>query len=161
MLEIVTEINSQESISHPITGQEFPCLYVSFGEFNTPDLNVLLDPLGNQIQMNTLYSNGAYGYFNTSLPWATYQNGQRTYGIGIMSDQGILDWVGSRGNVSTQPLNYNYVRALSNFGINAGSTILGKVYLALGNFATVASEFHTVLTQRPAFDMSMYQQKVP
>jgi len=150
-MEIVTEINSQESISHPITGQEFPCLYVSFGEFNTPDLNVLLDPLGNQIQMNTLYSNGAYGYFNTTLPWATYQNGQRAYGIGIMSDQGILDWVGSRGNVSTQPLNYNYVRQLSNFGIDAGSTIFGKVYLSLGDFNTVASEFQYILSQRPAF----------
>jgi len=59
--------------------------------------------------------------------------------------------VGSRGNVSTQPLNYNYVRQLSNFGIDAGSTIFGKVYLSLGDFNTVASEFQYILSQRPAF----------
>jgi hypothetical protein len=150
VVEVASQVTSQETISHPSTGQEFPTLYVSHGK-GGPDLPLLLDAAGKTIALTTAGNDGFYyGNFTSPAPWVTWQDSAKTYGVGLAMDQGITKWQGWRGDGTTAPYFHN-VRAQIAFGLGAGKTVRGLSYLALGSFATVKAELAAALGKRPPF----------
>ena len=148
VVEVMTEVVSEESISHPVTGQEFPTLYVAHG---SPDLPVLLDSGGTQHTLTTPGNDGFYyDNFTSPAPWVTWQDSAQDYGVGLAHDQGLRDFQGWRGDGTTAPYFHN-VRAQIAFGLPAGGTVRGISYLALGSFATVAAELGAALGARGPF----------
>lgn len=150
VVEVATQVTSQESFDHPVTGQEWPTLYVSHGAPG-PDLPVLLDAAGQTVNIDQPGNDGFYyGNFTSSRPWVSWQNTNHDYGVGLAMDQGITAFQGWRGDGSTAPYFHN-VRAQVSFGIGAGKTLHGIAYLALGSFATVQSELEGALKRRGPF----------
>ncbi|MBI5480796.1 MAG: hypothetical protein HY906_18195, partial [Deltaproteobacteria bacterium] len=150
VVEVMTEVVSEESISHPVTGQEFPTLYVAHGS-GGPDLPLLLDASGTVHPLNTPGNDGFYyDNFTSSASWVTWQNSAQNYGVGLAHDQGLRDFQGWRGDGSTAPYFHN-VRAQIAFGLPAGGSVRGISYLALGSFATVKSEIEAALAARGPF----------
>lgn len=148
VVEVASQVTSQETMSHPSTGQEFPTLYVAH---SSPDLPLLLDAAGKTIALTTPGNDGFYfGNFTSPAPWVTWQDSAKTYGVGLAMDQGITSWQGWRGDGSTAPYFHN-VRAQIAFGLGAGKTVRGLSYLALGSFATVKAELTAALAKRPPF----------
>jgi hypothetical protein len=150
VVEVATEVISQESFSHPVTGQEWPTLYVSHGS-SGPDLPVLLDAGGKVINISQPGNDGfLYQNFTSPAPWVSWQNTNKDYGVGLAMDQGTTAFQGWRGDGTNAPYFHN-VRAQVSFGIDAGKTLHGIAYLALGSFATVKSELDGVLKKRGPF----------
>jgi hypothetical protein len=150
VVEVATEVTSQETLDHPVTGQEFPTLYVSHGQ-GGPDLPVLLDAAGQTISLATPANDGfLYGNFTSPAPWVSWQNSAQNYGVGLAMDQGITAFQGWRGDGNTAPYFHN-VRAQIAFGLGAGKTVRGISYLALGGFGTVAAEIAATRKKRPPF----------
>lgn len=150
VVEVMTEVTSQESFSHPATVQEFPTLYVSHGK-GGPDLPLLLDGAGNTVSLTTPGNDGFYyGNFTSPRPYVSWQDAGKSYGVGLGHDQGLTGFQGWRGDGTTAPYFHN-VRAQLSFGLPAGGTVRGLSYLALGSFATVKSELEAVLAKRPPF----------
>jgi hypothetical protein len=149
-VEVMSQVSSQESISHPSTGQEFPTLYVSHGN-GGPDLPLLLDAGGNSVSLTPPGNDGfLFGNFTSPWPWVSWQNSAKSYGVGLAMDQGITSFQGWRGDGSTAPYFHN-VRAQISFGLEASATVRGLSYLALGGFSTVQAELLSVLAKRPPF----------
>lgn len=150
VVEVATQVVSQESFSHPVTGQEWPTLYVSHGS-SGPDLPVLLDASGKAIAINQKGNDGfLYANFTSPAPWVSWQNKNHDYGVGLAMDQGTTAFQGWRGDGTNAPYFHN-VRAQVSFGIDAGKTLHGIAYLALGSLATVKSELDGILGKRGPF----------
>jgi hypothetical protein len=150
VVEVATQVSSQEKLDHPVTGQEFPTLYVAHGQ-NGPDLPRLLDASGQLVTLSNPGNDGFYyGNFTSPGPWVSWQNASSTYGVGLAMDQGVTKWQGWRGDGNTAPYFHN-VRAQVAFGLGAGATVRGVSYLALGSFATVKQTIAQALASRPPF----------
>jgi hypothetical protein len=150
VVEVAVEIQSQETISHPSTGQEFPTLYVANGNPGS-DLPLLLDAAGNTVGLNTPGNDGfLYDNFASPGPWVTWQHAAKDYGVALAMDQGILQWQGWRGDGQKAPYFHN-VRPILAFGLQAGKPVRGISYLALGSFTTVQSLIGDVLKKRAPF----------
>jgi hypothetical protein len=150
VVEIATEVTSQETISHDVTAQEFPTLYVSHGQ-GGPDLPVLRDSSGASPAMATPANDGFfYGTFTSPAPWVSWQDQASDYGVALAMDQGVRSFQGWRGNGTTAPYFHN-VRANLAFGLPAGGTVRGISYVALGSFGTVSSLMSSTLSRRPPF----------
>jgi len=150
VVEIAVEIQSQEAISHPSTGQEFPTLYVANGTQGS-DLPLLLDAAGNSVGLNTPANDGfLYDNFASPGPWVTWQHAAKDYGVALAMDQGIVQWQGWRGDGQSAPYFHN-VRPIVAFGLQAGKPVRGISYLALGSLTTVQSLIADVLKKRAPF----------
>ena len=151
VVEVSTQVTSQESFDHLPTGQEWPTMYVSFGNGGDPDLTRLLDAGHNLITIDTPANNNFFRKnFTSPAPWVTWQNAQETYGVGLAMEQGVTSFQGWTGDGVSAPYFHN-VRANVSFGLKAGATVRGRSYLALGNFATVKAELEAALNKRPPF----------
>ncbi|MBK6849687.1 MAG: hypothetical protein IPG96_19850 [Proteobacteria bacterium] len=149
VVEVMSQVASQETIDHPSTEQEFPTLYVNHGN-GGPDLELLLDAAGQAVTIATPANDGFFvGNFDSPAPWVTWQRSGQTYGVGLAMDQGIKAFQGWRGD-QTRTYFHN-VRARISFGLGAGRTVRGLSYLALGDFATVKNELDGVFARRPPF----------
>ncbi len=150
VVEVMTEVTSNETFSHPATAQEFPTLYVNHGQ-GGPDLPLLLDSGGNTV---TLAKPGNDGFFHDDFvspgPWVTWQTAAKNYGVALAMDQGITAFQGWRGDGVNAPYFHN-VRAHIVFGLGAGQRVRGLSYLALGDFATVGAQLAEVRKKRPPF----------
>ena len=150
VVEIATEVTSQETISHPVTGQEWPTLYVAHGQ-SGPDLPLLLQASGQTVTIDNPGNDGFYWEnFTSAGPWVSWQNADSNYGVGLAMDQGTTEYQGWRGDGSTAPYFHN-VRAQVSFGLDGGSSVRGVAYLALGGFGTVKAELESVLGARAPF----------
>jgi hypothetical protein len=150
VVEVMTQVNSQEEFDHPSTAQEFPTLYVAHGK-DGPDLPLLLDAGGGMPAIDQSGNDGfSHGEFSSPRPWVTYQNSDRNYGVGIGHDQGLKGFQGWRGDGKTAPYFHN-VRAQIAFGLPAKGTVRGLSYLALGGFDTVKAELEQAFAARPPF----------
>ena len=149
-VEVASQVKSNESFSHPPTGQEFPTLYVSHGK-GGPDLPLLLDSAGMAFNPNTPGNDGFYyGNFKSPAPWVTWQTSNRGYGVGLLMDQGMREFQGWRGDGRKAPYFHN-VRAKIVFGLDAGATVRGISYLLLGSYKTIGGEAAQVVARRPPF----------
>ena len=150
VVELTLEVQSQETLDHALTAQEFPTLYVSHGG-GGPDLPVLLDAAGQTIAIDQPANDGfTMKNFASAAPWVSFQNAARDYGVGLGMDQGVSAFQGWAGDGATAPYFHN-VRARLAFGLAHGATVRGRAYLALGSFDTIASTLASVFAHRPPF----------
>lgn len=150
VVEVMTQVQSNETLDHAPTGQELPTLYVSNGKAG-PDLPLLLDAAGKAINITTPANDGFFhDAFTSPAPWVSWQNATKTYGVALAMDQGITLWDGWRGDGVTGPYFHN-VRARMVFGLPPKGLVRGLSYLALGSFATVKAELQAVQAKRPPF----------
>ena len=150
VVEVMTQVSSQEKISHPTTDQEWPTLYVSHGK-GGPDLPLLIDAAAKTIAINTPANDNFFVQnFSSSRPWVAFQNTKKTYGVGLGMDQGLTGFQGWRGDGNNAPYFHN-VRSVVRFGLNAGAVVRGISYLALGSYATVKADLEAVFRKRPPF----------
>jgi hypothetical protein len=151
VVEVDTEVTSKETISHPSTAQEFPTLYVANGAGGNPDLPLLLDSAGTAATIATPANDGFFvGNFTSPGPWVTWQNTTKDYGVALSMDQGTTAYQGWRGDGSKAPYFHN-VRAQIEFALNAGATVRGISYLALGGYSTVKTELEAAMKARGPF----------
>lgn len=147
VVEVATEVTSQESIDHPVSGQEWPTLYVAHGQAG-PDLPVLREASGQVVTIDNPGNDGfLWENFTSAAPWVSWQTTDSSYGVGLAMDQGIVDFQGWRGDT---PYFHN-VRALVGFGLDGGAVVRGTSYLVLGSFDTVKAEAEAVLAARAPF----------
>ena len=148
VVEIASEVTSEETFDHPTTAQEFPTLYVAHGTF---DLPLLVDAAGNAVTLSTPGNDGFfYGNFTSPAPLVSWQTSDRSAGVTIASDEGITNWQGWRGDGQTAPYFHN-VRQQIAFGLAAGGTVRGISYLGLGGFDHAHTAVTSVLRSRPPF----------
>jgi hypothetical protein len=138
VVEVMTEVSSQENIDHPAAEQEFPTLYVANGG-GGPDLKDLLDADGTFIPI------GFPVNFTSPKPYVMWQNANHDYGVGLAMDQGLLSFQGW-GDAT-----FHNVRPRLPFGLNHGATVRGLSYVVLGNVPTIQSFVKQVLDKRPPF----------
>jgi hypothetical protein len=133
--------------------QEFPTFYVSSGPHasssylpaSPPDLYDLIDANGHGVSFApgsplTIESRSSA----SGNAWVTWQDRAHGYGVAFAMDEGI-----STFRVFHESF-YN-VRPRIHIRIEAGATVRGRAYLALGNLDTVSSAIDGALSRRAPF----------
>lgn len=135
VVEMQMEVINLSDMSHAVTLQEFPTLYATWGDGNTPDLRVLMDSEGNQIAIDQPANDGFfYKEFNSPGGWAALQNTDKNYGVGIYYENRLSGYQGwQKYGV------FNNVRSKFHFGLAGHGTVRARAYLMLGSYATISS----------------------
>ncbi|MCK5800668.1 MAG: hypothetical protein KAI47_25950, partial [Deltaproteobacteria bacterium] len=128
LVEVSTQVTSQETISHQATGQEWPTMYVSFGKNGDPDFCKLFDASHKLIALTTLAPDDHlyYKIFNSPAPWVAFQTNAENYGVGLAMDQGVRSFMGYGGPKPPNAIHFHNVRAVVTFGLGAGATVRGR-----------------------------------
>ena len=92
--------------------------------------------------MDSFYKN-----FTSTAPWVTLQNDNLTYGVGILYENGLLEYQGWQN----RDMPFNNVRSLIQFPIPAYSQIHARAYLMLGYFDTINGLATNLLNILPPF----------
>ncbi len=126
----VTNQGGQDHYSH----HEFPTLYASFGHEGTQNLSAILNSSGDQVVLSGQDGNGFnYSDFNSPGGWATLQNGEHSYGVGLYYENRIANF-----RAFWKPGVFNNFRLMFPFLIPANGSVRARAYLMLGNFDTVS-----------------------
>ena len=133
IVEIKMTIHNLTDIERSPTLQEFPTLYVPYGEHGLQNYNVLLDSNGTQIAIDVPANDGFFmKNFESAGGWTTLQNSVRDYGVGIYYENRLTEFQGWQKDGI-----FNNVRSRIVFGLPANGTVSARAYLILGSFATV------------------------
>ena len=147
VVELQYTLEELAGLDHARNLQELPTVYAANGN-NGPDLWRLMDADGNQINIDIPANDGFYYRdFTSSSPWTTLQNDTLTYGVGILYENGLLEYQGWQN----RSLPFNNVRSKIQFGISAYGSIHARAYLLLGSFHTIQSEANIMMSILPPF----------
>lgn len=147
IVELRYDIQELAGLDHANNLQELPTVYSGNGN-NSPDLWRLMDPNGNQIEIDIPANDGFfYKNFTSTAPWVTLQNDNLTYGVGILYENGLLEYQGWQN----RDMPFNNVRSLIQFPIPAYSQIHARAYLMLGSFDTINGLATNLLNILPPF----------
>lgn len=115
------------------TLQEFPTLYAAYGGHGLANLHDILDSNGTQIAVDIPANDGFfYKDFETPGGWATLQNDDRTYGVGIYYENRLTAYQAWQKEGV-----FNNIRSRFSFGIPANGSVTARAYLMLGGFETI------------------------
>ncbi len=147
VVELRTTLTELGGLDHAATYQEMPTVYTSNG-VGGPDLWRLLLSDGTEVSIDTPGNDGFY-YENVTSPdpWVTLQDDAGDYGVGILYENGVVDFQGWQN----RDLPFNNVRALFSFGIPAYGTVNARAYLIIGSFDTIAGEAAAVMADAAPF----------
>ena len=107
-----------------------------------------MDSDGNQVDINIPANDGFfYKSFTSTQPWVSLQNDDLSYGVGILYENGLLNYQGWQN----RSLPFNNVRSEIRFGLPAHGTVKARAYLLLGSFGTIQGEATTVMNMLPPF----------
>ena len=148
VVELRYTVTETAGVDHGFTYQEMPTLYAANGR-NGPDLWRLILADGTEVAIDTPAGNDGFNYENVSspAPWVSLQNSDSTYGVGILYENGVVDFQGWQ----LRSLPFNNVRALFPFAIPAHGTVNARAYLLIGAFGTVQSEANAVMDSLAPF----------
>jgi hypothetical protein len=136
VVELSYAVENLDSMDHANQVQEMPTLYTANGN-SGPDLWRLMDASGQQIDINEPANDGFFQKtFSSAEPWVSLQNDGQDYGVGILYENGLLDFQGWQN----RDLPFNNVRALFDFGLGPNATVEARAYLILGGYNTVKNE---------------------
>ena len=136
VVEMTMSVQNLSALDHPVTLQEFPTLYATFGHQNTPDLHVIMNALGEEISVDQPANDGFfYKAFESPGGWAALQNSDKSYGVGLYYENELGDFQGWQ-----KPQVFNNIRSKFPFAIPAFGRVQGRAYLVLGGFGTIAAE---------------------
>ena len=133
VVEMEMEVRNLGDVHHKEHPQEFPTLYASFGYEGTQNLNGILDSAGQQIVTTGFDGNGFnYGDFISDSGWATLQNQDLDYGVGLYYENRIQSF-----RAYWKDGVFNNFRSMLYFGLKPFATVKARAYLILGGFDTV------------------------
>lgn len=147
IVEMEMRVDNLSSVHHGVTAQEFPTLYAAYGAGGTPDLQVLLNSAGQQVQIDQPANDGFFfKQFVSPGPWVTLQNTAQNYGVGIYYENRLAEFQGWQKKGV-----FNNVRSVFPFGIAANGNVSARAYLMLGSFQTIAGLAATLDAKLPPF----------
>lgn len=134
--ELEMRVDNLAAVAHASTAQEFPTLYASYGAGGTQDLRDLMDAAGNLVPIDIPANDGFfYRQFVSPGPFVALQNPTHDYGVGIYYENRLAEFQGWQKKGV-----FNNVRAVFPFGIPANGSVVGRAYLILGSFGTIAAK---------------------
>ena len=129
------------------TLQEFPTLYAAYGAYGLANLHDILDSTGTQIAVDIPANDGFfYRNFETPGGWATLQNDERTYGVGIYYENRLTAYQAWQKEGV-----FNNIRSQFSFGIPANGSVTARAYLMLGSFDTIKTTAEALDAALPPF----------
>jgi hypothetical protein len=147
VVELDYTVINLEALDHRATAHELPTVYTANGE-GGPDLWRLFNSAGTEIAIDTPGNDGFY-YENFTSPggWATMQNDDLDYGVGLYTENRLTGFQGwqNRG------LPFNNFRPGFSFAIPPYGQIRARSYLILGSLATVGAEAQWLDAHLPPF----------
>ena len=147
VLELRYTLTETAGLDHAITLQELPTVYAGAG-INGPDLWKLLDASGTQIDINQPANDGFFTRsFTSSEPWVTLQNDNLDYGVGLLHENGLVNFQGWQN----RDLPFNNFRSLFYFGIPANGNVNARAYLLLGAYTTIQTDAEWLQNNLPPF----------
>lgn len=147
VVELNYTVTNLADLDHRSTGQEMPTVYTANGN-NGPDLWRLFNSEGTEIQIDTPGNDGFF-YENFQSPggWATMQNDNLDYGVGLYTENRLTAFQGWQ----LRSLPFNNFRPIFPFGIPAYGTVRARAYLLLGSLATITAEAQWLDQNLPPF----------
>lgn len=126
----VINIGTQD---HTPVVQELPTLYAAYGAHGLGNYNRLLNASKQDITIDNPANDGFYNKsFTSTAPWVTLQNANLDYGVGILYENGLLNYTGwQKAGV------FNNVRSDIKFGLPKGGSVNARAYLLLGSYDTI------------------------
>ena len=138
--EIYYRVDNIGDLDHRANVQEFPTLYSAYGGHGLDDYGTLMTA------NNTKVTPASNTVFNTEEPWVAFVNSSKTYGVGLLYENGVLEFSGEY-----HPNSYNVVRSRVNFGLAKNGSVSTRVYLFLGNYDTIADQVAKIQKRLPPF----------
>ncbi len=147
VVELDYTVTNLADLDHRSTGQEMPTVYTANGN-NGPDLWRLFNSQGTEIAIDTPGNDGFF-YENFQSPggWATMQNDNLDYGVGLYTENRLTGFQGWQ----LRSLPFNNFRPQFPFGIPAYGTVRARAYLLLGSHATITDEAQWLDEHLPPF----------
>ncbi|HSA32491.1 MAG TPA: hypothetical protein P5077_02075 [bacterium] len=133
IVEMQMTVENLTATAVQATLQEFPTLYAAYGAHGLANLHNILDSNGTQIAVDIPANDGFfYKNFETPGAWATLQNDERTYGVGIYYENRLTAYQAWQKEGV-----FNNIRSRFSFGIPANGSVTARAYLLLGSFETI------------------------
>ena len=147
VVELFYSVQNLAAIDHTQSAQELPTLYAAYGAHGLANLNRLMRPDKTEIAINEPANDGFFvKNFTSTEPWVTLQNADLSYGVGILYENGLLEYQGwQKAGV------FNNVRSLLQFALPANGVVNARAYLILGNFDTIKNQAHWLMNSIPPF----------
>lgn len=147
VVELFYSVQNLAAIDHTQSAQELPTLYAAYGAHGLQNLRRLMRPDKTEIAINESANDGFFvKTFQSTEPWVTLQNADLTYGVGILYENGLLDYQGwQKAGI------FNNVRSLLRFALPANGMVNARAYLILGNFDTIQNQAHWLMKTIPPF----------
>ncbi|MBO4350047.1 MAG: hypothetical protein J6A01_03750 [Proteobacteria bacterium] len=138
--ELYYRVDNIGELDHRENVQEFPTLYSAYGGHGLDDYGTLMTANNKKVtpESNTV--------FKTEEPWVAFVNSSKTYGVGLLYENGVLEFSGEY-----HPKSYNVVRSRVNFGLPKNGSVSSRVYLFLGNYDTIADQVAKIQKRLPPF----------
>ncbi|MBQ9816418.1 MAG: hypothetical protein IJM59_02970, partial [Proteobacteria bacterium] len=145
--ELFYSVHNDGNLNHTASHQELPTLYATYGAHGFGNYNRLMTASKEQININEPANDGFFTKaFQSKEPWVTLQNANLDYGVGILYENGLLDYQGWQKDGV-----FNNVRSLIKFGLPPNGTVNARAYLILGSYDLIASEAKTLMSTLPPF----------
>ncbi len=138
--EIYYKVDNIGELDHRANVQEFPTLYSAYGGHGLGDYGTLMTA------NNTLVKPESNTVFKTEEPWVAFVNKSKEYGVGLLYENGVLEFSGEY-----HPNSFNVVRSRVNFGLPKNGSVQTRVYLFLGNYNTIADQVSKIQKRLPPF----------
>ncbi len=138
--EIYYRVDNIGELDHRANVQEFPTLYSAYGGHGLDDYGTLMTANNKKV---TPASNTV---FKTEEPWVAFVNSSKGYGVGLLYENGVLEFSGEY-----HPKSYNVVRSRVNFGLPKNGSVQTRVYLFLGAYDTIAEKVAEIQKRLPPF----------
>lgn len=139
VVELSYKVTNIGDIDHKPAVHEFPTLYASFGKNGTPDLYRLFDSTSQEI--TTGWNVDAHGFryqnFTSAGGWATLQNQNLDYGVGLYYEAGMSTF--QAWNKAADP-KFNNFRGLYSFPLRPFAQVRARSYLILGSLASMGAQ---------------------
>ena len=147
VLELDYTLQNLSDLEHRANDQEMPTVYTANGR-GGPDLWRLFASDGREIAINNPGNDGFfYADFESPAGWATMQNDDLSYGVGLYAENRIIRFQGWQN----RSLPFNNFRAVQNFAIPARGAVRARAYLLIGSFQTIAAEAGWLESSIPPF----------
>lgn len=150
VVELSYKVTNLGDIDHKPAVHEFPTLYASFGKNGTPDLHRLFDSTSQEI--TTGWNVDAHGFryqnFTSAGGWATLQNQNLDYGVGLYYEAGMSTF--QAWNKAADP-KFNNFRGLYSFPLRPFAQVRARSYLVLGSLASMGAQAQWLDNNLPPF----------
>ena len=147
IVELSYSVQNLADLNHTESLQELPTLYTANGKAG-PDLYRLLTSSGKEIPIDKPANDGFFVKdFTSEEPWVTLQNADLSYGVGILYENGLLEYQGWQN----RSLPFNNVRSKIKFALPAHGIVQARAYLILGSYETIRGQASWLLKNLPPF----------